>query len=626
MVLGAEGAARLAARATRRRSDGSRRLWARRAWRRLVRRCAEGDPAVQDAVRAMAAELTEADVRNLLAAAPQEPADAAAYLALIGQSAQSRALDPEGSLLALAYRAAPADLRERLRTVMATDVDTDVIRVVVTGDRRDRIAEMSYDELDYLGHQLAEHRRWDELRRLAHDLPLAKAVAAARLLPERERHVGAGNETIAVPAALAERSAGQLHAMIDRLPRDHLITHRTRGSRAAASFSPDGSELALGCATWKSWNNVKFDVETLRLDTGRTTRHFSGKTGAGDGESVLHLGDEIIVRLQETYKHYRIIRVFPDHQSLCPPSELSDIRRLSAGAVMISSTGLAFADPGADQLRYEPFPRPGEKQRDLTPSTVYEASFALTTLPESRLIAFVYHWEFHVLSESGEKVLHTAKWQDKNDGQYSPALSFLSPRSLALHHFLEEGHQTEIWELPAKGRPNRTAKHEGAVLDRWPLEEWTGLPLDHSFTARMLSPGADSAHSGPIDKDLSWLQSPDPDSPTPADREFLALAPWGDKLATITRVGAGSICEVHIPHLPSARELLEQPLLHRGPQDVRRVRELRTKIGDPAVRDALDLLAACLEERFGGDIALGSGPVAAGGGATDIALGDDGNG
>ncbi|WP_155058009.1 hypothetical protein [Streptomyces blattellae] len=36
---------------------------------------------------------------------------------------------------------------------MAADGDTDVIRVVATGDgQRERIAGMSYDELDHLGH------------------------------------------------------------------------------------------------------------------------------------------------------------------------------------------------------------------------------------------------------------------------------------------------------------------------------------------------------------------------------------------------------------------------------------------------------------------------------------------
>lgn len=240
MVLSTEDAARLVRQAARRRANGARGLWTRRAWRRLVRRCAAGDPAAQEAVRAIAAELPDTDVQELVAVAPQETADAA-YLVLIGQSAQYRALDPDGSLPALAYRAAAAQARARLRTVMASEGDAEVIRVMVTGDRRDRIAEMSTDELDYVRHQLARHQSRDELRRLTLDLPPAEAAEAARLLPERERTGGAADSL----SMLAERSPEQLRALVGRLPRVRLITHSTPGNRLPASFSPDASELAV---------------------------------------------------------------------------------------------------------------------------------------------------------------------------------------------------------------------------------------------------------------------------------------------------------------------------------------------------------------------------------------------
>lgn len=80
---------------------------------------------------------------------------------------------------------------------------------------------------------------------------------------------------------------------------------------------------------------------------------------------------------------------------------------------------------------------------------------------------------------------------------------------------------------------------------------------------------------------------------------------------------------MHSPHLPSARTLLEQPLLRSTRQDLRRAADLRSRIDDPAVRDALDLLGTCLADRFGQDIALGTGSGTAGS-ATDIALGEPG--
>lgn len=261
--LTGEAAERLVRRAARRRADGSRGMRAQRAWARLVQACAAGDAAAQEAVRT--AELPDADVLDLLAVGPEEPADRAAYLTLIGQSAQRQALDPDGSLLALAYRAATPALRERLRTLMAGEGDTDVIRVVVTGEQRDRIAEMSYDELDYLGHHLAERRNWAELRRLARDLPLAKAAAAARLLPILERTEGVAE----LLSGASVRSPGQLRALVGRLPQRPLITHDVYGHFHGASFSPDTSELALRYTDLKAIQRDQFHVETLRIGTGK---------------------------------------------------------------------------------------------------------------------------------------------------------------------------------------------------------------------------------------------------------------------------------------------------------------------------------------------------------------------
>lgn len=111
-TIRAQEVVRPAGRAGLRRDDGSRGWRARRAWRRLVSACAAGNVAAQEAVRT--AELTDPDVLELLAVAPAEPADRAAYLVLIGQGAQHRALDPDGSLPTLAYRTAVPETRERL--------------------------------------------------------------------------------------------------------------------------------------------------------------------------------------------------------------------------------------------------------------------------------------------------------------------------------------------------------------------------------------------------------------------------------------------------------------------------------------------------------------------------------
>ncbi|MGC9541323.1 hypothetical protein [Streptomyces sp. UG1] len=640
-TLTANGAARLLHTAAHRRADGSRGLRARRAWRRLLRACAAGEPAAQDAVRSAAASLSAEDALELAAAAPSQPADRAAYLALVGQEAQRQALDPDGSLLALAYRAATPEVRVRLRTVMAAEGDTEVIRVAVTGDQRDRVAELSYDELDYVGRQFAERGQWPELRRLIRDLPLVKAAAAARLLPERERAGGPDG----LLSRLAQQSASELRSVVDRLPRKQLIEHHTFGGFHRASFSPDSSELAVRCTPWWKTDEQELRVKRLRIGSGTATEVF--RRGYGwvtkwdfeDDDAILHLGDEILLK-QGRRDGYRIVRIRPDHQTLCPPSEVVKMRRSSSGAVLVGPSGLAFADRGARELRYVPVPRladiygGGDIRFDM-------ARCALATLPASRLVAFAGLGAGCLVMDEDGRVLHSMSLSDEavcnrvggRASDFFPALSFVSPDKLALHWYAggagrdgrlgkEDdvvGQFTEVWEFSNGRAPRRTSVHEGAIRNRWPFDTWRGMVLDDSFAARVA--GADRRRTSQRpDPDFPWLPRPfSPNQWSFHGQKLLAMSAGGDMFA----VAQQSVrrLEVHSPHLPGARELLEQPLLHSTPQDMWRLRELRPLIGDRAVRDALDLLAECLTERFGHDIALGADGSVPSGGPHDIALG-----
>ncbi|WP_155059468.1 hypothetical protein [Streptomyces blattellae] len=240
---------------------------------------------------------------------------------------------------------------------------------------------------------------------------------------------------------------------------------------------------------------------------------------------------------------------------------------------------------------------------------------ALATLPAARLFAFCRHETGYVATEDGE-ILHWVIVPTTN--VYSPALSFLSENSLALHQEGLAGAEpaTQIWEFPPNGEPPSTERHLGAARDRWPLDTWRVPVLDDTFAARVYS----SARHRWMDTDLPWLPQDTSGAQLPVYRRFLTMSSSQDMFAVVAD-GVG--LEVHSPHLPSARTLLEQPLLHSRPHDVRRIRELRPKIGDPAVRDALDLLTACLSERFGGDIALGHTTPAPTAGPTDLAVSTD---
>ncbi|MGC9541321.1 hypothetical protein [Streptomyces sp. UG1] len=572
-TIGARHAARLTELAAHTRAGGLRGLRARRAWRQLVRACAAGDPAAQDAIREAA--VPDSDALELLAGAPAEPADRAAYLVLIGQHAHHAALDPDGTLLALAYRAAPPDVRARLRAALAAAGDSEVIRVVVTGEGRDRLGELTYDELDYVHGQLTQRQDWDGLRRLARDLPLAGAAATAALLPPGERRGPLLDK-------LAGQPAGRLRALVERLPAKAQMRYRFgyvgRGGHLRASFSADLSELAIvrtimtGLPRDRAY---RFDVSTLRIGTGVVT-HRCGWTWTVPHEldsAVFHLGDEIFVRTGQPGRPDQLVRAVPDHVVLdLPDFAVSDMCPASGGAVMLGATGLLFVDRGANKLRYQ-------RISGLREATGYEGATThirtcgLTTLPSAGLVAFSVGTDILVVNEDGA-LLHTlASCQEPGPApQDRVTLTFPSPGFLAV----EQRGQVRTWELPPHGDPR--------LVD----------------VRQLLYPAAPEA-------------------------EAVAWTPWGDIL--VSRAAGPEAClVVRSPHLPAARDLLARPLALGSPQWLRQIEDVRSVVGDAEVDSALVVLHGCLQERSGGDIALGAtGPVAAGG-ATDIALGESGAG
>ncbi|MFI0367482.1 hypothetical protein ACH35V_06355 [Actinomadura sp. 1N219] len=553
--------------------------------------------------------------------APSGQVERAAFFVRTGQHEQHRALDGDGALLAMAYRTAAPEVRADLRTIMAAEGDSELIRVVVAGERRDRVAELSDAELDYLGHHLAEHRRWPELRGLVRDLPLAKAAAAARLLPEDER-TGDDADLLAL---LATRPWQELRETVGRLPAEHLTRFGTPRNSMAVSISPDSAELAVSWPEGRS-TPTTLHVETLRIGSGQSTMHVTGTTDSGFLHPLLHLGDEILLNRQ-TDLRWRLDRVFPERHTFDSPEGMSPhLRRTSRGAVMIHLEGLAFADPGADRMRLVPVHSFRKMMGGIAVSLQNRCQ--LTTLPAARLIAFSdLHNEIYVTTEDAAEVRKIPADEFAGDDCSVDALAFLDPNTLAVHGHAREGltisQHTEIWELPPDGVPHRTAAHDGPVRDRWPVEEWEGASLDPFFAHQILTADLVTPHFGGVHPGIPWLQAKG--QAKSKFRRFLAMPLAGDMLVTSSGEMQYETLEIHSRHLPTARAFLERPFLHCTPQDLQRTRELRLKIGDPVVRDALELLGNCLAHRFGGDIALGTGPAPAAG-PTDIALSRQQNG
>jgi hypothetical protein len=182
--------------------------------------------------------------------APDDPPARAALFVLTGQVDRYRALDPDGALLARAYRHGQQRLRRRLRAAMTEVEDLDLVRVL-TGDGQGKRV-ITPVEREYLVRHLAGRRAWPSLWNLVLALPLVHAVQAARALDgwrppgERDRalfeHLAAVRPADLSPQGLRRLAVpARLHALVERPP--HLL-RASDLPRVEQALSRDGSAPA----------------------------------------------------------------------------------------------------------------------------------------------------------------------------------------------------------------------------------------------------------------------------------------------------------------------------------------------------------------------------------------------
>ncbi|OLT36506.1 hypothetical protein BJF79_31125 [Actinomadura sp. CNU-125] len=231
--------------------------------------------------------------------APRDPVTRAAFYLLTGQPRQYRALDPDGSLLALAYLARPEGGRERLREAMLTAGELDLVRVIVgdgftqptntrpTSRRRSRIAAMPDGEVRYLAEQLARRGAWNDLWSLVKDVPIATGAALFALFDDwtpgdddERRLFTLFREADRAAVASGLRDGG---GPLWRAARRARL--RFRHSVDDISFAPDGPFLAVA---GRAGVVGVFDLRTARL----VERYdwFDSPVG-----TVLHLGGGVVL-------------------------------------------------------------------------------------------------------------------------------------------------------------------------------------------------------------------------------------------------------------------------------------------------------------------------------------------
>ncbi|HEX6358152.1 hypothetical protein [Actinophytocola sp.] len=173
--------------------------------------------------------------------APADPHRAAVFFLLTGQREQYHAVDPDHSLLAVAYQGADASERSRVLTMAAGHPD--LARVLADTVRRGRLARLSQREAEYLAGAFARQRDWTGMWELTRSLPVLDAVAAVRRFD--------GWRPEGPDAALFDALAA---ADPDELTRAHraVVTPWTvsaRGTVTGGSFAPDGRRMAFTTVT-----------------------------------------------------------------------------------------------------------------------------------------------------------------------------------------------------------------------------------------------------------------------------------------------------------------------------------------------------------------------------------------
>jgi len=505
-------------------------------------------------------------VRNELV--PDNPVECAVFFVLTGQHERYQALDPDATLLAGAYRGATEATREALRHNMIDAGALNLVRVIA--DRPDRV--LTGEEADYLTRQLAGGGEWDRLWRLIPTMPLASAVPAARRFSDwwpaddldrafLARLAGADPDLLTTPAADAVTPI--------RIPYVNTF-----------SFAPDGAEIAV---RHPKGTNI------YALPGGRQIVSHPGSLQL----DVLALGDATIVYTGKEGGSYPIVRGAPGRspEILLRDKAGAHIGRTPGGFVVVERACLYF-DRTSDPLpRFSGTPSIG---------SATSAHTMVAADPITGNLAFrVYDHDSRDLVLVDADLRELAR--SRSDGPIQGA--FCGPERLLLWQW-GDGRSLELW------------RRDGADL-----VQAARIDLD-----AYLTPTPEPTRDRVVVRDsegLVWLDAGtltpvDPPAGFPALDSRVVQFSLDGTLAAVTSANG---VEVHDFWLHQLTELAGRSLSETRLADLETLAVPPKRQLAPRVGEAVELLRACLEHRFGADVALGSSADRVAAGADDIALG-----
>jgi hypothetical protein len=252
---------------------------------------------------------------------PTEPVELARFYALTRQPGQRRALDPDGSLLAAAYRAASARVRTALREALADEGDLDAVRV-------------------------ADGRDWAGLWRLAQEAPLADAVDVVQMIDESWRPASQRERDLY--ALLARAGAGGADLWNSRSAlSSHRLGIKVQGDVLGCARSVSGGRLAVLTAGTRREDTISvYALPDWRLVTRHSlTRHdYSGLAYLPDGTLIIvdrYSPDEASARLYRCPDSGALDLVAPgDHKAVARAAHAYHPTFVHAGPMTVwSSSG-----------------------------------------------------------------------------------------------------------------------------------------------------------------------------------------------------------------------------------------------------------------------------------------------
>ncbi|WP_217168919.1 hypothetical protein [Streptomyces sp. AC512_CC834] len=590
--------------------------------RARARLLAPGDPETVEVFCAAALDSPEA--ARFCAGHHLAPADQvrrALFFVRTGQSAQYRALDPDGSILALGYRGAGAEERSILRAAMSGLGILDVLRVLAgQSTRQGDFASLDESERAHVIGELVDRRDWDRLWSLTLLMSLPEAVGTAdefgdwRPSGEDDRRLFEAlraADPSAVTRFVAALAGTGPFSSVPSVPRTRIWptdTHEESITMHALDFATDCAQLAFaGRGTGHCAGIVDLDSLTLAWVDDDLPQ---------PAQWIAHLGRDAMIVAARKSIHYAdesgtralgsapsdvggVVRVAGDRAFMVPARHRGTPGMTSGWAMFVGGCDGPLADGD--------WPR--DRRYDLPRNPAADA--------EGRVVALVHGLLDVTVADLADSTVNTLSHPETAKSRIRHAA--LSPSALVCN---TEAGDLHVWhepltssQAPLTTRPWRYGTSPIHLAWSPALDRFLAVTATH-LELLDLPPTQDTPLTEDCVSERVRLLADRPGARARCAR----VSPRGDLLA-VGDLDKGAV-DIYVLTALALRPFIAEPMGAMNHKDLAKVVEvMENQALNELSRQALGLLRACLEHRFRHDVGIG-GTAGSAGSAGAARLGD----